>query len=691
MRTVARSIASPGTRPPSRRRRFGESRRSSPVSLTSGGGKGARRAARALLACGLLALVTSSPIEAQTNDPRSDFLNALGQFSLSLDGTYGDEGRRLSTALDSMAAALSRWDALLQSRERAMAADIEKADPKLASRMHLALGGLYLDRLRVNDALQEFAAARSSDPSRPEVPLLQSLVHAQLTSDAPAAIEALRAAHALNPEDATRTYLLGRQLLEANQQAAGLELLQQVRFSGSQTPAGGGAPFIRLDLVRETPGIDPFFSPASYAEGFASLQRGDLARAIAQLRESANRDALMTIKDINAGDAAARAVAAFREGLVDEARKQLASALVQSPNSAEVHRILAMVELADGETPRGMSELRTAIRLSPDDERARLALAAELLADEQFSEAEQTLQDAIKAVPGAGQAHYLLGLTYQRQGNRAAALRALQTALSLKPLLGANTIYKMIGTLQKDEQDLDAAARAFAARVDLVPNEPEAHRDLGKVYFLQGEDVKARAEFEVALLVDPSDVEAYTALAQVQLREGRHADAADTARRALEIDPGHREARYVHATALIRLGSADEGAAEMQVFQRLQAEDSESRARQFELGRLRREASVSRAAGDAANAVTALRRVLVLDPRSATSHLDLGLALLESGQPADAIDRLNTAVALNAPFDVHRHLAKAYAALGQKEASEKEQALYERLKREAISKTGRAR
>ena len=46
-------------------------------------------------------------------------------------------------------------------------------------------------------------------------------------------------------------------------------------------------PFIRLDLVRETPGIDPFLPPVLYAEGFASLQRGDLAKAIAQLRESA--------------------------------------------------------------------------------------------------------------------------------------------------------------------------------------------------------------------------------------------------------------------------------------------------------------------------------------------------------------------------------------------------------------------
>src|SRR4030095_13442673 len=195
---------------------------------------------------------------------------------------------------------------------------------------------------------------------------------------------------------------------------------------------------------------------------------------------------------------------------------------------------------------------------------------------------------------------------------------------------GANTIARMIGTLQQDEQDLEAAARTFATRVDLVPNDHDAHRDLGKVYLLQGEDVRARAEFEIALLVDPSDVEASTSLGQLDLRAGRYEDAATVSRRALELGPSHREARYVHATALIRMGNAEEGAAEMEVFQRLQAEDSESRARSFELGRLRREASVSLAGGDRANAVALLRRALVYEPRSATSHLDLGLALLES-------------------------------------------------------------
>jgi len=646
--------------------------------------------ARVVFVCALVALATSSRLVAQGSDPRGDFLNALGRFSLALDGAYGDEGRQLSSALDAMAAALSQWDALIQSRESAMVADIAGADPKLAARMHLALGGLYLDRLRVNEAIMELAAARAADPARPEVPLFQGLVHTQITGDRSAATEGLKAAHALSPNDPTRTYLLAGHLIEIDQREAGLELLRQVQRPANQTAGGAIAPFIRLDLVREMPGIDPFLPPAAYADGFTSLQKGDLAQAITQLRESLRRDPLMTLKPPDT-DPIARAAAAFRSGVVDEARQQLNAALAQSADRAEAHRILGMVDLADGETTRGISELRTAVRLNPGDERTRVALANALVENDQLDEAEQALNDTLRALPSSGKAHYLLGLTHRRQGRRADAMRELQAALAQKPLLGANTIHQMIGTLQQDEQDLDAAAMSFASRVELVPNAHDAHRDLGRVYYLQGDDERARAEFEIALLVDPRDADALTALGQVHLREGRLMDAVDASRRALEIDPGHREARYVHATSLIRMGNTDEGTAEMQVFQRLQAEDGEARARTFELGRLRREASVSRAAGDYGNAVVLLRRALVLEPRAPASHLDLGVALLEGGQAAEAIDRLNTAAALNAPLDVHRQLAKAYAALGQKDESAKEQATYERLRRESISKTGRVR
>jgi tetratricopeptide (TPR) repeat protein len=637
--------------------------------------------------CALVALTPSSRLDAQASDPRSDFLSALGQFSLALDGPYGDEGQRLSSALDAMAAALSRWDASIQSREQAMVADSAGASPALAARMHLALGGLYLDRLRVEDALKELAAARAADATRAEVPLFQWLVHAQVTGDTAAATEALKAAYALSQKDPARTYLLARYLIDNNQRDAGLALLQQIQYPAGQTAPA--APFIRLDLVREIPGIDPFLPPVSYAEGFASIQKGDLAKAISQLRESLRRDPLMTIP--GTGDPVARAAAAFRNGLVDDARQQLDAALAQSNDRAEAHRILGMVDLANGDASGAINRLQTAIRLNPGDERARIALANVFIENDQLDAAEQTLNDTLRALPASGRAHYLLGLTYQRQGRRVDAIRELQTALTHKPLLGANTIHRMIGTLQQDEQDLDAAAQSFAGRANLVPNDHNAHRDLGRVYSLQGDAVRARAELEIALLLNPADTDTLTALGQLHLSEARLADAADASRRALEIDPGHREARYVHATSLIRMGNADAGNAEMEVFQRLQAEDGDARSRTFELGRLRREASVARAAGDYATAVVFLQRALVLEPRAATSHLDLGLALLEGGQVAAAIERLNTAAALNAPLDVHRHLAQAYATLGQKDESAKEQATYERLRRESIIKTGRVR
>ena len=643
---------------------------------------------RLILAAMLAALPAPPVLSGQAADPRAAFLDALGQFSLALDGTFGDEGPRLSASLDAMADALSRWDAFIQSRERAMAAEIGSADATLASRMQLALGGLYLDRLRVDDALEQLSMARTSDSSRSEVPLLHGLAHAQLTGNNAAAIAALRAAHALDPEDPARSYLLARQLLAAGDEA-GADLLPRVQHGLRRGVTGeASAPFIRLDLVRETSGVDPFFPPLAYAEGFAAIRRGDLTKAITALRDSMQRDPLVT--PASATDPLVRSAAAFREGRVDDARKSVESVVAQSPDRTEARRMLAMIELADGETTRGIGRLKDVIRLRPDDERARLALANALVESEQIEEAEQALLDTIRALPASGRAHYLLGLTYQRQGKRQEALSELQAALSLNPLLGVNTLYRMIGTLHQDEQDLEAAARAFLARAELVPNDGAAHRDLGHVYFLQGDDVQSRAEFEVSLLIDPSDVEAYTSLGQLHLRAGRHSEAAELSRTALELDAAHREARYVHATALIRMGNNEEGAAEMQVFQRLQAQDAQARARTFELGRLRREAAVSRAAGDRENAVALLRRALVYEPTSAASHLDLGIMLLEAGQSAEAIERLNTAVALNAALDVHRHLAKAYAAQGQTEESRKEQALYERLRRESIGRTGRA-
>src|SRR5262245_17780331 len=97
----------------------------------------------------------TAALTAQSPEPKSAFVQAVGQFSLALDGMYGDEGARVRTSLDAMSRALEDWDGALRKYETAIAADLRTAEPGLAIRMHLALAGLYLDRTRAADGLRE--------------------------------------------------------------------------------------------------------------------------------------------------------------------------------------------------------------------------------------------------------------------------------------------------------------------------------------------------------------------------------------------------------------------------------------------------------------------------------------------------------------------------------------------------------
>jgi tetratricopeptide (TPR) repeat protein len=646
---------------------------------------------------GLVLILLAVPaVRSQVADPKTDFVQSLARFSLALEGAYGDEGGTIRSSLDSMNQALERWDTGIRTFETAMASEVTGAEPQVAARMHAALGGVYLDRSRVADALGEFVAATELDPSRAEVFALQGLACSHpLVNDPAAATRAFQRASALDRRDPVNAYILARHLMkvgdlkEAKQALHLFEERESLR-AAEQGGAAVSSPFIRLGLAREQAEVEPFFPPALYAEGFALLQRGDYARAIVQFREAATRDPL-DLDPVEAKEAMGQAATAFRGGLVQVAVQHLEAAIKVAPTRAEPHRILGRVYLANQQYDNSINELRTAVRLSPDDERARLVLADALVNSRRYPEAEQALRETIENIPASGQARYSLGQLYRRQGLYPQALVEFGKAVTFGPLLGLNGLYRTIGALNVDQQSFDAAIDAYTRRVDVHPNDAAAHHDLGRTYARLGRHDEARAEFEVVLMLSPSHVEAYAALAQVHFTDGQYAEAAETARRALALDPAHQQARYALATSLMRLGKTDEGKQELEVFQRLQTEAAAARSRQIELDGLRGDAVVSSASGDYEKAIALLRKALDLKPDAASSHLDLGSALAKAGQHAEAIERFKSAVILSAGFDVHLKLAESYAALGQLEESRREQATYERLKQESLARAGASR
>jgi tetratricopeptide (TPR) repeat protein len=630
-----------------------------------------------------IGLFLSAPAAAQPGS-KAAFSEALRDFGLALRGEFGDEGPRLESSLDAMRRALDAWDSEIRNYEAATAVPRSDAVPERTALLHAALGVVYLDRGRARDARREIDAAVTLDPSRGDFRLIQALALRLLGEPT---IDAYRAATAAGA-GADATYQLARSLQAVGREADGLRELERfVSLSPPAPPtaAQGDRPmrFLQVGLVPEVPDIEPFFPPARYARGFALIGAGDHAAALGQFAEALAGDWLASSRGVATGTLR-RAGTALRAGLVEEALQLLSVARELEPDRAEVHRVLGHAYLLDQQTAKAVEALQMAVRLNPADERAHLSLARALIWANNLPAAAQALTDAISAVPQSGQARYELGLVHRSEGRDEEAVAALVGSLASMPLLGANGIHRMIGTLHRSRQRFDDAAAAFSRRLELIPNDAGAHLELGEVYQRLGRDLEALAEFAVAAAIDPAVSAAHAGTAQIHLRQGRHADAIEASRRVLALDPRHREARYTLATALIRSGRDGEATRELEIVRQQQAEDAAARERAFTLGRLRREAVVAADAGNLETAIRLLQQVVDAAPAAPEALLDLALALINAGRHGDALPLLTKARALGAGYDVHRHLADAYRALGDAEGSRLSRALYEQLKRDAL-------
>jgi tetratricopeptide (TPR) repeat protein len=134
----------------------------------------------------------------------------------------------------------------------------------------------------------------------------------------------------------------------------------------------------------------------------------------------------------------------------------------------------------------------------------------------------------------------------------------------------------------------------------------------------------------------------------------------------------------------MRLDKSDDAKPQFDAFERLQAGETAAAARQMTVNGLRREAVARSDSGEYDRAVAALRKVLELSPAVASSELELGVALLKTGQTAEAVDHLQASEGLEDSLEVHEQLASAYAALGRQADSERELARSQQLRRQML-------
>ena len=607
---------------------------------------------------------------------KNQFVAAVSQLVEAIAGTYGDEGPRILSSIESLDRVRIQWDDAIRGYEAMLARVAENAE------VHVALGTVYLDRHRVDDALQELTAAGRLDSRRADVYSLSALAYGLANRPEKAAVSLMEAS-ARDEGNPITFYGLAQQLIKSGRHDQARDALrtfqglQQKRSSEQGGKSEPAVPFDRANLLRQASGVAPIFPLHAYRQAFTRLRAGDYALAIAEFRRAAAGDPLVADSSAS-GNAVAEAGAALRRMQLPVALTDLEAVVSITPNRFEARRMLGIAYWADGQYEKSVEQLNAAIRLVPGDERSRMALA-DLLADTgRTAEAEHGLKDTVQTIPDSGPAHYRLGQLYQSLSQLPPAVQEFETAASLDPLVGLDRLYETIGGLYVNQANFDSAVDAYAKRVDVNPNNADGHRKLGEIYFLQGRDDEALAEFVAALLIDPRNSAALAAACQVHVRMGRFAEALSTSRQALALDPKHNEARYALATSLMRLGQTDEGRQQLQIFQRTQAAAMANAQRLSGLKATLREAALRLGNGEYLAAAALLRTALNDEPNDASVRRDLGVALMKAGQHAEAIQALETALQLEDSIEAHQLLADAYRTLGRIGDGEGQTALAQR-------------
>jgi tetratricopeptide (TPR) repeat protein len=499
----------------------------------------------------------------------------LTQLINAVDGTFGDEGPALQAAVEAMARGLAAWDARVAGVESGFRADVSAAPPAGAAVMRGALGTVYLERGRIDDALAQFTAATELDRSLSQVHVLRGLTF-ERTNRAGEAAAAYRAAWQANPTDGASAYLV---LRAAPSTPAAQEALRAavVRRTDSAASSYGGIPVV--DLLDEGAVTAPMFAPSAYGAAFTLIRQGKYDEALTSLKAAVAADPLVTDRGLQLEEAK-RGIAALRDKNLRLAIVALDAALGRSPESAEVYRILGVAFAASKQYDRSLSHLQQASRLNPRDDRTRIAMADVLVASGKLDAALESLRQTVRELPESAEAHWQLGRVEQALGDPD-AVKSFERAATKPVVAGLGRLYAIIGQAYHAQFDLEGAASAYQQRVRIAPNDRDAHFDLAEVYRAQDKLDEARVEYLAAALIDPANAKTFGMIGQVDAADGRDEEAIVMLRRALSLDAGLLEARYGLSRALLRLGRAEEAQQELRAFEAAQAKAMDEQRRQF--------------------------------------------------------------------------------------------------------------
>ena len=220
--------------------------------------------------------------------------------------------------------------------------------------------------------------------------------------------------------------------------------------------------------------------------------------------------------------------------------------------------------------------------------------------------------------------------------------------------------WKVLGAaLQMQGKDSVAELRKAT---ELLPDDADAHYNLGNALLMLGRLDEAEASYRRALQTSPDHVDAYYNLGNTLRNLGRLGEAEASYRRALEIRPDFAEVHGNMGNVLLEQGRPEE--AEASYRRALQIKPAYAVAH-YNLGNLLHER------GRLNEAEASYRRALQISPGSADMHSNLGNVLQDLGRMEEAEASYRRALQIKPDHaEAHGNLGNTLLKLGRPEEAE---------------------
>lgn len=246
---------------------------------------------------------------------------------------------------------------------------------------------------------------------------------------------------------------------------------------------------------------------------------------------------------------------AHRRGDLSTAEKLYRAVLATAPDTLDVYNLLGRLLVQSGRAGEAVPMLRHAIDRATAQPALWLSYTEALLAQGNLPAAREAAEKARQLAPRDPDAIFAWAEVQRMAGATIAAADGYRTLLALQPRHAAGWL--QLGFCLQAMGDLPGAKQAALRAIEIAPQAPECHNNLGSFFAAGGEHAGALPHFDKALSLRPNYAAALINKAASLRETGRAEEALSLLEQALTLTQGHAQAFAGLAQARHSLGQID--------------------------------------------------------------------------------------------------------------------------------------